>query len=263
MSQLEHSAAVQTMEDIFASARTNPSYPVIEKLLALGGTMTQEEGDRFIDDNPELFDLSSLAIQHYNEYILAAEDEQAEQLLSCAKPENFAFEKTANQFGQQAYNRVSDIFGQLDFSNCQRFVMVGCGVLPVTMFQVLDQTGVPEIIGLDVRPEAIQTLESIVEKYDMKRVKPLLMSGDDFDFSGTDIVYVANMVSPKKQVLDRVFETAAPTVQIVMRDPYSIGRLWTERGTDSLDERFEVLGHGKPAPAYFSRDVFVKPNIKA
>lgn len=252
--------SVEKIIKILSPKNSIPSYIIIEKLLSIGTTMTKAQGEKFMDDNhPELLEISHLARTHYNDYILESEDEQSKVLLSGIESEKFKYRKTANEFGSQAYSRVNDIFKNIDFSKCKKFTMVGCGTLPVTMFQVFEHTKVPEIVSIDVREEAVSTVKRIVEKYQMNRINPLLASGDAFDYSDSDVVYIANMVSPKKRVLERVIETARPTVQIVVRDPYSIGRLWTERGVDVFDERYEITEYGKLSPAYFSQDIFLRP----
>lgn len=253
--------SVQEINNILNSEKTDSSRLIIERLLSLGATMTSEQGEKLIDDHPELVAISSIATKHYNNYILQSEDGQSKDLLSDVQVKCFEFGRTANQFGNQAYTRVNDIFKYVDFSSCKNFTMVGCGALPVTMFQVFENTEVPEIISMDIREEAIQTVRHIVEKYQMSRIKPLLESGDIYDYSNSDVIYVANMVSPKKEVLDRIIKTAKPTAQIVVRDPYSIGRLWTERGVDKLDNRYEIIEYGEPSSAYFSQDIFLRLNI--
>lgn len=258
MRTIDSSIIAKEIEEILVSLDKDQSNDVMERLLTIGEQFSSEDGDSFIDQKLELLKLSSLAIPHYCSYILALEEEQSQNLLSSSNDNKFTFEKTANQFGKQSYNRVKGIFDEVNFSNCESFVMVGCGALPVTMFQVLEHTNVPKIIGLDVRQEAISTVYAIAEKYQLKRVSALLSGGQNFNFSNCDVVYIANMVSPKKAVLEQIFKTAQPTVQIILRDPYSIGRLWAERGVEHLDNKFEVLSYGTPSPAYFSQDVFLK-----
>ncbi|MEM1075919.1 MAG: methyltransferase domain-containing protein [Pseudomonadota bacterium] len=220
--------------------------------------MTPSEGDQFVDDTPELHEISKLAANQYNDYILRSENEEVASLLTAEHRRESGLGNAVNEFGKQAYSRVDGLFDRFDFEDCRRFVLVGCGSLPVTMFQVLDNTNVPEIVGLDIRPDAVQSANAIFEKDGLNRAKAVQSDGHSFDYAGADIVYVANMVSPKLRVLERILETASETVQIVLRDPYSFGRLWTERGEDALDERFEVLDYGPPSPAYFSRDVYIR-----
>jgi len=258
MKSLSRKKIVCEIQELIESSKSDDWKHVMEMLLEIGSRMGPEEGDHLIDNYPNLLEYHNIAAKHYETYILKAEDEEVNKLLQTINGNVFNFTNFAGLFGKQAYDRVNDMFNYIDFSSCQRFVLVGCGALPVTIFQVHDNTTTPDIIGLDIRTEAIETLEMIVEKFDLKRVQPIQCSGQEFDYNDVDVVYIANLVTPKEQVLERIATTASKNVQIIMRDPYSIGRLWTEHGTEKLDSKFEIIAYGKPGPAYFSRDVFLR-----
>ena len=249
---------VSRIENLFEASGPEDSRGVVDALVEIGKEMGPMDGTRFISHHPHLLGFRGVAGAHYENLILKSEQAEAETLLAAEAGDGFDFTGLAGVFGKRTYDRVRDMFDHVDFSACRRFVLVGCGALPATMFHVHDMTDVPEILGLDTRAQAIEALKRITRKFGLTRIRPVLGSGEEFDFQGSGVVYVANMVSPKKRVLERIVATAPENVQIVLRDPYSLGRLLTERGTERLDPRLEVVCEGKPEPAYLSRNVFLR-----
>ena len=157
----------------------------------------------------------------------------------------------------RTYNRVREMFDRVDFSGCRQFVMVGCGRLPVTMFHVHDRTESTDIVGLDVVPEAVDTAREIAARFGYARVGTELCEGQAYDYRDAQIVFITNMISSKAAVLSRIAETAPPEVRIIVREPYSLRRLWSESGERSLDPRLEITGRGSNN-ATLSRDVYLK-----
>jgi hypothetical protein len=134
--------------------------------------------------------------------------------------------------------------------------MVGCGWRPVTVFRIHDTTSVPEIVGLDIAPDAIDTANALAVKLGYKRMRAELGDGCEYDYSQAQIIYVSSMVSPKAKVIARIADTAPEDVQIILWEPYSLGRLWVESTERTLDPRLEVTGYG--SVAWLARDVFVR-----
>lgn len=156
-------------------------------------------------------------------------------------------------FGRQTYDRVAEALALADFDRCRRFVMVGCGPFPAAALFVHDHTGVPEIAALDLDPRAIATARRLAAAFAPRRVEVIESSGEDFDYAGADVVYVANHVSPKAQVLARIAETTGASTEVILRDPFGYGRLLAESGAANLDPRFVVTATGAGNPHFLSR----------
>jgi hypothetical protein len=92
-------------------------------------------------------------------------------------------------------------------------------------------------------------------------VKIELCDGRAYDFSRAQVIFVANMVSPKAAVLSRIADTAAEGVQVVVREPYSLGRLLTESVEDSLDSRLEITGKGHGWRGNLSLDLYLRRRV--
>lgn len=149
-------------------------------------------------------------------------------------------------------------------ANAGRLVMVGCGPNPSTILHAYDKVRIPEIVGLDTLPFAIETTRLLIERLRLTGVQAELCDGRAFDYSGAEVVFIANMMSPKAAVLSRIADTAPANVQVVLRDPYSFGRLWAERGQEDLDPRLEVVATGWPSDGVaLSRDLFIRRRAAA
>ena len=122
--------------------------------------------------------------------------------------------------------------------------MVGCGWRPVTTFHMHDETSVPEVIGIEIVPDAAETATGLARKLGCDRMQVELCDALDFDYGGAQVVYVASMVTPKAAVVSRILDTADNDVQIVLWEPVSLGRLWVESALRPLDARLAVTGYG-------------------
>jgi hypothetical protein len=118
-------------------------------------------------------------------------------------------------------------------------------------------TAVPQIVGLDVIPEAVEMANALAAKLGYGRMHAELCDGLDYDYGGAGIVYVASMVTPKAAVVSRIADTAPEHVRIILWEPYSLGRLWAEAAEPDLDPRLEVTGRSS-IWRNMTRDVFVQ-----
>ena len=190
--------------------------------------------------------------------IIQSEEKEVSQLLEMSEATQDPLSGLFGEFGSKTFNRVHDMFDVVDFSAAKHFVLVGCGAFPATAFHVCHRTDIENIACLDLRRDAIDTLRLLREKYNLSRiaVHPPC-DGCDHDYSGADIVYVANLVSPKFSVIKRIVATAGDGVQIIVREPYAIGRLFTEAATDKLPANLSIKATGPYEPAFYSRNVFL------
>lgn len=249
---------VRKVEEAVKSVAGLDPAKAMQVFLALAGEIDDEAGDQLVENNPELIaKYGPLATSIYQQYVFDFERSAKKQLMDQANRSASWFKAATSFFGAAAYDRAEEMFRHLDFQNANRFVVVGCGQLPFTAFHAHDHTKQTEIIALDVLEDTIAGVGQLAQRFDMKRLRAEVLAGQFFDFDSADIVYVANMVSPKSEVLKRIASTAPSTVQVVLRDPYSIGRLWSERGRDVLHPAFMEIGHGAGAN-YKSQDVYLQ-----
>lgn len=249
---------VRQVDEVMKSIAGLDAAKAMQVFLALAGEIDDEVGDRLLDNNPELITkYRPLATSIYQQYVFEFERSARKQLMDQVNRSASTFKAATGFFGSAAYDRTEEMFRHLDFQNASRIVVVGCGQLPFTAFYAHDHTQQTEIIALDVLDDTITSVAQLAQMFDMNRLQAEVMAGQLFDFDGADIVYVANMISPKSEVLKRIASTAPSSVQVVLRDPYSIGRLWSERGRDVLHPEFREIGHGAGAN-YKSQDVYLQ-----
>lgn len=191
-------------------------------------------------------------------YLIAQEMAASAALLARTRYETRSVAaELRSEFGKEAYRRVADALDLASFAACRRFVMVGCGPLPAAALFIHDHTATPEIVALDTHPPAIEMAARLVAAFAPHRVRIVEGDGSLFDYADADIVYVANQVSPKKGVLQRIADTTGTRTQVLLRDPFGFGRLFAEAGVSNLDPRFVVARVGEGNRRFLSRHVLL------
>ncbi|MEL6921979.1 MAG: hypothetical protein AAFO77_13345 [Pseudomonadota bacterium] len=222
------------------------------KLSELIGEVEGAELAKVHRDKREAFTLA------YRRWILRLEADEVNKVLSVGLSGGAkSYRDVASSEGVAAYDRVADLFDCVDFKPGSHFVLVGAGELPMTALHVHDRSQVGAIKCLDTRRAAVARVSALGEWMNSDRLVGVLSDGAIYDYSEADTVFIANMVSPKANVLSRILDTAKPSVQIILRDPYSLGHLWAEAGSQVLDERVEVAAVG-PGSRFLSRDLFLR-----
>ncbi len=184
------------------------------------------------------------------------EAREAERLAAADWREGVAAsDRVRSDFGRHTYDRVPEVLRLADFGACRRFVMVGCGAFPAAALLVRDATAVPEIVALDVDARAAATARRVVEAMGERRIRIECSDGAAHDYSGAQIVYLANQVAMKGRVLEQVRETAPADAVVIVREPYGVGRLVAESLERGLPAPFRITALGENNPDFYSRHV--------
>ncbi len=229
----------------------------IGKLADLAFEVSEDEGNSYLDSHPECLEFYPILNKLYYQHVVANETEEVARILSKADRPGLTFKELAGEKGIIAYERNADMFNQVNFSGCETFVMVGCGQLPVTALHVLDRTSARNVVCLDVSEKAIEVTEQLKAALGLDRLRAHLSGGQDYDFGEASIIYIANMVHPKLDVLKQVLRSSAPDARLIVREPFSVGRLWTERVEPQWGSAVKVTGKG-PVSRHLSRDVYLQ-----
>ncbi len=168
-----------------------------------------------------------------------------------------------DDFFRDTYQRVADMFERADFASCRELVMVGSGPLPATLMHIARNHPQINLTGLDIDGEALLVGRRVLALFGLDRVRLAQGDGLTHDYGGAQIVYVANLVSPKAGVLRRIAETAAAGTLVVLRDPTDAGRDQAEAGIDALDPRLCLEGTGVDSQRFQSRHVFLRMRAPA
>lgn len=251
--------------DILLNAAEDQSPPdLLNKVFRLAADIGENGADALLDAHPDLLRYSPLLTRAYHQTVIGKEIAEIERLSALDIPSPMPFKAVAGEPTMVTYNRVGSMFDAVDFADCRRLIMVGCGRLPAAMFHVHDRTNIPEIIGLDLLPEAVAAARDLFKRLGYTRARVELSDGGSFDYAGAQIVLIANMVSPKAGVVSRIADTAPEEVRIVVRDPLSLGRLWSDSVERALDPRLEVAGRGDGSGHWsLSRDLYLKRRASA
>jgi hypothetical protein len=247
----------QKLEHVLASSRDRDPEDLFKDLRDLGAALGDDAADALLESYPDLFGFSRTLADLNHQRVIARDIAETKRLLRKDLTGPVLFGDVADRTTSVNFNRSDDMFSRLKRDDCRRLVMVGCGRLPFTMFNVHDKTEIPEIVGLDILPEAIEIASRLARRLGYERVKTELRDGRSYDYSNTQIVYIAAIVSPKSAVISRIGDTAPEGVRIVVREPYSLARMWLESIEQSLDPRFEVTGMGTKSPN-MNRDVYLR-----
>lgn len=191
-------------------------------------------------------------------YLTLKERQEVNLLIEKSQRVNMVGDSLISRFGINAYERVRDLSQMVDFSACQRCIMVGCGALPATLFYLYDRYPTLEYIGIDIDPVALTTAQEAMDSLGIEKIRLVEADGSQFDYAETDLVYIANQVSPKSLVLEHIAATVEQTVQLVMRDPTRRGKLLADCGRDVLPRQFSLVQKGEESQSFLSVDLLLR-----
>jgi hypothetical protein len=257
MSVKEAKEWARALVALLESSQDRDPVDVINDLCALAQAMGDDTAEALLNADPDLRRHAPALTLAFYQRVVRKEIAESQRLLQQIGDDRVSFLDLASPAVLHTYHRVRDMFERVDFGTCRRFVMVGCGRLPVTMFHVHDRTETTRIVGLDIVPEAVDTARAIAARFGYTRLEAELCDGRSYDYGETQIIFITNMISSKAAVLSRIAETAPRDVQVIVRDPYSLRHLWSESSEHSLDPRLEITGRDSPT-ASLSRNVYLK-----
>lgn len=214
-----------------------------------------DAGESLLMETPSLGAHATALRLKYQHYITAME-RQAAAALRKKTDQAGGFADKTDDAGRLAYRRVDDLFQHVDFKQARSFVMIGCGRMPVTVLQAKERFPHLDILALDSDATALEEARSLCDAIGLDGVRFELGKGQEHDFAHADIVFVANMVTPKSETLSRIIDTACAKSQVTLREPYGLGRLWADCAEDRLDPRVRVVLRGAGS-RYLSRNVFL------
>ena len=190
----------------------------------------------------------------YHDYILNMEKVAVAEILAQPSPAKSSFSEMATPEALIAYQRMAGVFAQFDLNQCRTFTMVGCGPLPVTALQALERGTQVKVVALDVSTSAIASVNQLKRHYQLHRLEAQVYNGAEYHYGESDVIYVANMVSPKLATWHQIKLTARPSTIVIVREPYSLGRLWADSLEEALGDTAIITYRG-PGSRYLSRDV--------
>ncbi len=225
------------LEKLLASSKNRNPGELIPEIRQFAEAVGEAACEALLASTPDIFKYAPALTRANYQRVLEGNITESNRLLQVGPDKPPVIGDVLSDFDRRYYDRAGESFKNVDLRKCIRLVMVGCGPCPTTIFHIFDRTAIPDIIGLDVVPDAIETARALTRRFGLSRVRLEVCDGQEFDYDGAQLVFISNMVSPKAGVLSRIADTAPAEVQIILRDPYSLGLLLAESGQRNLDPR--------------------------
>jgi hypothetical protein len=219
--------------------------------------MGDDAAEALLARHPQLFELAKPLAEASLRRLDRLEIAETEHLFAQRFDKPLPFADIASDHAVGTYRRLGSMVDFIDFRDCRRVVMVGCGRIPYTNFYMHDHSEVPEIVGIDSRPEVIEVANRLIPWLGYTRIRAEVGDGRSYDFRQAQVVFSTTYVSGKAAMLSRIADTAPENVQIAVREPYSLGRLWAESCRLESEPRLELVARGTGS-SLLSRGLYLK-----
>jgi len=175
------------------------------------------------------------------------------EMLKCSRNDLEKLTRTHYLFKTFEYKK--EIFLSKNHSP-ECIVSVGCGSVPITMIAAcfIDCN---KIIGIDIDKNALNRAEKLINHFQMKNCHFQHLSGELYDYTGTDILYIPNFVDAKYEIIQRAFDTRnKENFTIYVADSMLIYKIfYTPLDRERLKDegyQIEVFKHHNQNDLYFN-----------
>ena len=168
-----------------------------------------------------------------------------------------------DDFARATYDRVAEATEMVDLDSRVNLVNIGCGPFPAAALLIHRHTKRLLITAVDNEPGAVESAGGVARSCADSRLRVCLGDGVNYDYSGADVIYIANHVTPKKQVVARIAETAPTGALVFVREPHGIGLLFAEALAGPLPDRLTLIGEGSKEMTFASRHVLYEVGARA
>lgn len=161
-----------------------------------------------------------------------------------------SFEKSLTlEYNKKFYQDILTEFKSLQeyMSATKKFVMVGCGSFPITLFSIAQKYQHIQSTGIDISLEAIINAKELKNKLKYSKITFDIIDGANFNYRDYDTIFIANLVIPKTEVLKRIATTCKPGTIIFMRVPVLYGNLLSEDVNYVSMNCFELIDSIEPS----------------
>lgn len=175
-------------------------------------------------------------------YISTAEAEKAREILSL----DYLQTAIPSVVSLEGYCSLSDELGIADYSNARTIAVVGCGPYPETALTAATTNPALQVTCVDSDESAVETARSVIQQFDSSRRGHIEFVHDDaltISYGEFDIVFVANGVRNKADVVEKMASDLNSGAQLLVRQPRLLGELLYESidraipGLDMVEQR--------------------------
>lgn len=174
---------------------------------------------------------------------------EKEQIMKSEKSFLAIKESLTLEYNKKFYQDISTEFNKLDgyMKYSKRFVMVGCGSFPITMFVACEKYKQLSIIGIDSSAEAIINAKELKYKLPYDKIIFKIEDGINYNYRNEDTIFIANLVIPKTKVLKRIAMTCKIGTKILLRVPIIYGSLLSEDVNYASINSFRLVDNIEPS----------------
>lgn len=222
--------------------------PVMRRLWEFCRTTTDPAVIRSIEAAPEYQALRAVLSAHWGAQLSRDEARISRQALADVRRTGLA---DISVLAVEGYRGLSGELDLLGGRPTEQAAVLGCGPYPETLM-ALQTSGLVRrrAVGFD-REEATATLAAtLTERFCEPEPVVRIACADaaTVDFAPYDLVIVANGLSGKARLLDRVHRTAPPGVRVLIRRPVLMGRLLYEHVEPDLRPGWAVTARHSGTP---------------
>jgi hypothetical protein len=192
----------------------------------------------------QYFEENKMHFRKYtNYYIRSIEASEILHILICSNIKYASFlDVLESRFSKFHFEKSKDIYNMfLEPQKIKTFLMIESGSIPSTIMYFYEKTNIPNLISIDSNQEAIYMMNEFLEGLNIKdriqsdRVYPHL-----YDYKDVDAIYINGISLNKKNILNRIAETAPDHVQIIVRNPIGLKNLIYANARSGLNKRLII-----------------------
>ncbi len=226
----------------FAAGASGPAFKAtMEKFLEFVRTYDDADAYAAWENAHPAAEFRAFFAPRVLQFTWAAEQQTHRELLAKASQAGAAIGPLlgANTWG--AYARMAGVLGHIDWSACRKFLMVGCGPVPDSLFCVHDHTSVERLLGMDRDPMAVDLAGQLVNAFGLARIRIEQADACEVDYREFDVLCCSAFLAPRRAIMERIASTAREGSTILLRDPFFTGRLLFESTLDALPPRLAIV----------------------
>lgn len=258
-------ALLDDLKQIFEKEATHPdlapgtsAWKMMERFVQIAKQVSSKELESILNEDSSLFANRAWFAPLYGAYISKKEAIDVVTFLAEIEKAGTFDRNSLTDWGASAYQRVRDLFeGKVDLSNRQHLIMVGSGPLPVTLIHIHERTSIPKLTAVDVDLNALGSIAKLKSILGWNRLDGQHKDGLLVDYRDADFIYIANLVSSKKAILEVIVHQVMPGTLVVVRDAVGIGKLFAESVQDSIPLGLQLIGFGDGDKQFHSHHMFL------
>ncbi|MFH1455222.1 MAG: hypothetical protein ABIF22_02810 [bacterium] len=116
------------------------------------------------------------------------------------------------------------------FNGCS-IAMIGCGPFPETLMEIYKYNPTVKMaIGIDNREDVVKISNNIIKRIfpQSLNIKTIVSDATHFNYSSIDVIFLANGLIGKDNILKQIYRTASVNTKVLVRNPILMGKILYE-----------------------------------